>query len=154
MRLIGPERYELEFNARNFRVHSVSADQTFSNRVQARRPKLYVVAWRGQPVYVGITNQAMRSRLRAGWTADGRTGYYGYAWRHHLKAATLFVWFHPRHRGKAAIRDLETIEAEVAYLVRKRGQWPAFQTEIHFYPSRPPHRRAAKSVVAHVRNAR
>ncbi len=154
MKLLGPERYELKFNARTFRVYSTSGDKKLSHQVQTRRPKLYVVARRRRPVYVGITNQPIRSRLRLGWSAKGQSGYYGYAWRHHLKAATLFVWFHPRSRGKAAIRDLETVEAEVAYLVRKRGQWPAFQTEIHFYPSRAAHRRAAKSVVARVQRAR
>ncbi len=154
MELVGPERYELKFTARAFRIYSASGEQKLSHPVQARRPKLYVVASHGRPVYVGITNQPIRSRLRLGWTADGRTGYYGYAWRHHLKAATLFVWFHPRGRGKAAIRDLETVEAEVAYLVRRQGQWPAFQTEIHFCPSRVVHRGAAKAVVAHVRRVR
>lgn len=154
MKLVGPERYELKFSARQFQVTSASGGQRLSSQAQARRPKLYVVARRGRPVYVGITNQPIRARLRLGWTADGSTGYYGYAFRHHLSAATLFVWFHPRVRGKPAMRDLETVEAEVAYLVRKGGQWPAFQTEIHFYPSRAAHRRAAKSVVAYVRNAR
>jgi len=129
-------------------------ERRLGDRSSIRRPKLYIVARRGRPIYVGITNQPIRARLRLGWTADGTHGYYGYAFRHHLKAADLFVWFHPQVRGKAPIRDLETVEAEVAYLVRKRGQWPAFQTEIHFYPSRATHRRAAQSVVAHVHNAR
>jgi hypothetical protein len=154
VKLIGPDRYQLKFSATRFRVYSPSGTQKLSPQAQARRPKLYVVARRGQPVYVGITNQPIRSRLRLGWKADGTHGYYGYAFRRHLKAAALYVWFHPRVRGKAAIRELETVEAEVAYLVRKRGQWPAFQTEIHFYPSRAAHRRVAKSVVTHVRRAR
>jgi hypothetical protein len=28
-----------------------------------------------------------------------------------------------------------TIEAEVVYLIRQAGQWPLFQTEIHFHES-------------------
>ncbi len=154
MKLLRPERYVLKFNARAFHVRSSTGDKELSHKVQARGPKLYVVASRGRPVYVGITNQPIRSRLRLGWPAKIRHGYHGYAWRHHLKQAPLFVWFHPRRRGKPAMRDLETVEAEVAYLVRHRGQWPAFQTEIHFHPSQAIHRRAAKSVLAHVRHAR
>jgi hypothetical protein len=154
MKLIGPERFELKFNRRRFQIGAASRERELSDRVRASRPKLYVVASRRRLVYVGITNQPIRARLRLGWTADGSHGYYGYAWRRQLRSATLYVWFHPKTTGKAAIRDLETVEAEVAYLVRKQGQWPAFQTEIHFYPSRAVHRRAAKDVVARVRKAR
>ena len=154
MKLLGPEQYRLRFNTRRFELLPLSGTSQVSERVRARRPKLYVIASYGQPVYVGITNQPIRARLRLGWNADGSTGYYGYAFRRHLREARLFVWFHPRTRGKAAIRDLETVEAEVAYLVRKQRQWPRFQTEIHFYPSRAVHRKAAKAVVANVRKAR
>src|SRR5713226_4785295 len=108
VKLIGPDRYTLKFNAKTFQVYSASGAQKLSPQAQARRPKLYVVARRGRPVYVGITNQPIRARLRLGWTADGIHGYYGYAFRRHLNAATLYVWFHPRVRGEAAIRDLET----------------------------------------------
>jgi hypothetical protein len=43
---------------------------------------------------------------------------------------------------------METVEAEVVHLLRGRyGQWPAFQTEIHFHPSTSSHRRAAREVL-------
>lgn len=151
MKLVGPERYELTFTPRRYTIATPSGDPRLSRLVQARRPKLYVVASGRRPVYVGITNQPIRARLRLGWSANGSHGYYGYAFRRHLRSASLFVWFHPSRRGRKAIRDLETIEAEVAYLIRKRGQWPEFQTEIHFYPSGAAHRRAARAVVARVR---
>lgn len=154
MILHGPERYDLRFNAKKFNVTPTSGESTLSDRVRARRPKLYVVAKRGHLIYVGITNQPICSRLRLGWKADGSTGYYGYAFRRHLTSASLFVWFHQRTRGRAALRELETIEAEVAYAVRRQGQWPKFQTEIHFYPSSVAHRREASKVVSMVRRSR
>ncbi|MFH1022869.1 MAG: hypothetical protein V1809_05730 [Planctomycetota bacterium] len=154
MKLIGPERYKLKFNRRKFQISATSGQRELSDRVRASRPKLYAVASGRRLVYVGITNQPIRTRLRIGWAADGSHGYYGYAWRRQLKAATLYVWFHTKTKGKAAVRDLEIVEAEVAYLVRKRGQWPAFQTEIHFYPSRAGHRKVAKDVVACVCDVR
>jgi hypothetical protein len=43
--------------------------------------------------------------------------------------------------------NVETIEAEIVFLIRQRGQWPSHQTEIHFHPSRPYHRKAAEAIV-------
>ena len=88
----------------------------------------------------------MSARLRSGWTAKGKGGYYGYAMRHHLTAATLLVWYADRDNGAESTRYLETVEAEVAYLIRKSGQWPLFQTEIHFYQSNADHRRHAERI--------
>ncbi|WP_305809178.1 hypothetical protein, partial [Staphylococcus epidermidis] len=42
--------------------------------------------------------------------------------------------------------DIETIEAEVVYLIRQAGQWPRFQTEIHFHPSGDEHRQWALTI--------
>ncbi|WP_224785366.1 hypothetical protein [Pandoraea pnomenusa] len=42
--------------------------------------------------------------------------------------------------------DIETIEAEVVYLIRQAGQWPKFQTEIHFHPSSAYHREWASTI--------
>jgi hypothetical protein len=47
--------------------------------------------------------------------------------------------------------DIETVEAEVVYLIRAAGQWPAFQTEIHFHPSSPRHRELAEEIMSHYR---
>ena len=154
MRLAGPVHCNLQFNSTTFRMSSATGEDELSRELRACRPKLYVVVSRGRIIYVGITNQPMRARLRLGWTATGKGGYYGYAFRHHLKRATLLVWFHTRRAGEAPMRDLETIEAEVAYLVRRRGQWPTFQTEIHFHRSSAAHRKVARSVVAEVQRAR
>jgi hypothetical protein len=34
----------------------------------------------------------------------------------------------------------------VVYLIRQAGQWPRFQTEIHFHPSNADHRRWASTI--------
>ena len=55
----------------------------------------------------------------------------------------------PRGRQDRNERDIETVEAEVVYLIRKQGQWPEFQTEIHFYKSNDIHRKVAADIMAH-----
>jgi hypothetical protein len=86
----------------------------------------------------------------AGCASVGRQqgGYYGYAWRHENTAANLDVWCHMDALERNE-RDIETIEAEVVFLIRKAGQWPQFQTEIHFHPSEPIHRQVAADIIAH-----
>ena len=44
-----------------------------------------------------------------------------------------------------------TVEAEMVYLIRRSGQWPRFQTEIHFHPSEEHHRKVAKRLLKRVR---
>jgi phospholipase/lecithinase/hemolysin len=44
--------------------------------------------------------------------------------------------------------DIETVEAEVVFLIRCAGQWPQYQTEIHFHPSTAVHRDIAASIIA------
>jgi hypothetical protein len=113
-------------------------------------PKLYIASIDNKPIYVGITKQRIRNRLRFGWKAKGDAGYYGYAWRHGHTTAVLDVWCHINAMERNE-RDIETVEAEVVYLIRAAGQWPAFQTEIHFYPSSPRHREVAADIMSHYR---
>src|SRR6266516_244325 len=141
MKLLGPDRFDLTFDARDFKVASTSGETRFTGRSAGRIPKFYV----------GVTTQPMRTRLRLGFKADGSTGYHGYKWRHSLRRATLEIWYHPRPGSDAAFRDLETIEAETVFLLRSElKQWPQYQTEIHFYRSTPSHRHAAAAVLNHL----
>lgn len=78
----------------------------------------------------------------------GISGYYGYAWRHGHSSAVLDVWCHADALERNE-RDIEPVEAEVVYLIRAAGQWPAFQTEIHFYPSSERHREVAAEIMSH-----
>jgi hypothetical protein len=148
MKLLGPDCFDLTFDARDFKVASESGESRFTGRSAGRIPKLYVMSAQGRPFYVGVTRQPMRTRLRLGFKADGATGYHGYKWRHSLRRATLEIWYHPRPGSDAAFRDLETIEAETVFLLRSQlKQWPQYQTEIHFYRSTPSHRHAAAAVL-------
>ncbi len=53
--------------------------------------KLYVLRNQNEYLYVGITKQSLRERLRSGFNAKGENGYHGYKWKN-LKQFKLFVW--------------------------------------------------------------
>ncbi len=155
MKFIGPERYQLSFDQKTFTVACPKGTGKFSKLTCSKLPKLYIVSVEGKPVYVGITKQAMRARLRFGFAAAGRGGYHGYAWRNQFRAATLDVWVQADATGNGggnAMLDIETIEAENVFLARSEGQWPACQTEIHFHPSLPEHREAAANIWRSIKN--
>ena len=143
MKIIGPERYKLSFDAKKFTVACAKGTIKFSGLATSKLPKLYIVSINGMPVYVGITKQSMRTRLRYGFTAVGRGGYHGYAWRHKFTEGTLDIWC---HEDAQSTLDIETVEAEVVFLARLAGQWPACQTEIHFHPSTQEHREVAAAI--------
>lgn len=147
MRISGPERYRLSFTSTSFAVLCQKSTPKFSGIATSNKPKLYIVSVDEQPVYVGVTRQSLRNRLRLGWNADGKTGYYGYMWRHHLTDANIDVWCHEDAPDKNPSLDIETVEAEVVFLIRTAGQWPLHQTEIHFHPSTLAHREIAVSVM-------
>jgi hypothetical protein len=142
MKISGPEHFKLTFGEKK-------CIATFSGLANTRLPKLYVVVARGELIYVGVTKRKMRERLYSGWNANGKNGYHGYAFRHTHTEADLYVWCHEDARD-GSLLDLETVEAEVAFLIRSAGQWPRSQTEIHFHPSGKEHRDLAASIMQHV----
>ena len=147
MEILGPERYRMTFDSEKFVVECPKGTAKFSGLSTTKLPKLYVVSINEKPIYVGVTKQPIRNRLRFGWKAVGETGYYGYRWRHSFTKACLDVWCHADCDEHRSSREIETVEAEVAYLIRRAGQWPLFQTEIHFHPSDAIHRHAASVIV-------
>lgn len=40
------------------------------------------------------------------------------------------------------------MKAELVFLIRQAGQWPAYQTEIHFHQSTTVHRQVAATIGA------
>jgi hypothetical protein len=148
MKMLGPDRFGLTFDARAFTVLCPKGTPRFSGFATSALPKLYIASADGWPIYVGITKQSIRNRLRMGWNADGQNGYHGYAWRHHHTEVALDVWCHADPPVVNPTLDIETVEAEVVFLIRSAGQWPAFQTEIHFHPSTDIHRVAAAQIMA------
>lgn len=148
MKLSGPDRYALTITPASFAVECAQGTPRFSGIATSRKPKLYIVSVDNSPIYVGITKQPLRNRLRFGWSADGRHGYHGYAWRHHHEKVAMDVWCHEDASGEANL-DIETVEAEVVFLIRGAGQWPLHQTEIHFHPSTRVHRDVDAMVMSH-----
>lgn len=112
--------------------------------------KLYTVCSDGVLCYVGIAQQPMSSRLSFGFNASGRGGYHGYKWKGIKKKLALSVWTAQIDEKPVPLREMETVEAEVAFRCREQsGQWPAYQHEIHFYPSFVEHRVAAHRIYDH-----
>jgi hypothetical protein len=147
MKITEVGRYKLSFDQQKFTIVCPRGTDKFSGMATSALPKLYIASVEDKPIYVGITKQSIRNRLRFGWRANGEDGYYGYAWRRDLTEANLDIWCHEDPpAGKKSCLDMETIEAEVVYLIRKAGQWPLFQTEIHFHPSSEAHRTLAAHI--------
>ncbi len=156
MNLTGPDRYALTFDtAKDNRclVQCAKGTPRFSGPASQRVAKLYVVSRDNWPIYVGVTVQTMRTRLRLGFTATGASGYHGYAWRRLFKDAVLDVWCPIPANGPLLPIDAETIEGEVVFLIRQSGQWPRCQTEIHFHESNADHRRIATEIMRHYQPA-
>ena len=147
MKISAPERYKLTFDSESFDVKCRKGTPKFSGIATSKRPKLYIVSVDEKPIYVGVTRQPVRNRLRLGWSANGESGYHGYAWRHHLKEANIDIWCDEDAADEKSNLDMETIEAETVFLIRSAGQWPLHQTEIHFHPSTPIHREAAATIM-------
>ena len=142
-------RYTLTFDAVTFAIKCPGNTPRFSGLATSLLPKLYVISVEehSHPVYVGITKQSMSNRLRIGWAANGKNGYHGYAWRRHFSAATMDIWCQ-LDAVEGDCLDIETVDAELVYLIRQAGQWPAYQTEIHFHQSTNVHRQVAETIGA------
>lgn len=149
MRVEGPDQFTMSIHPHGtppFEIVDARGERKFSGRATSKLPKLYVVTAGPAPIYVGITRQSMRARLRLGWSATGENGYHGYRWRHHHSQATLDLWYHVDAACSPLDLDIETVEAELVYLIREQGQWPEYQTEIHFHPSNEEHRTVAARI--------
>ena len=151
MEINGPERYSLILNSESFSVRGPNGISKFVELAASYKPKLYVVSVNENPIYIGITKQPIRKRLNYGWTAGGHAGYWGYAWRDKFDKVNLDIWYHMDPPEENSMLDLETIEAEVVFMIRSSGQWPQYQTEIHFHSSKPFHRLIAGKIVSRYR---
>ncbi len=116
-----------------------------STKMHGAGPKLYMVTTEKKIVYVGVAKQPLASRLRYGFSATGRSGYYGYHWAKEDGRYAVHCWRFP---DDTKMEDLETIEAEAVFVLRRSyGQWPKHQTEIHFHQSETWHRQKAAQLV-------
>lgn len=152
MKLHTPQTYHLElFDDGPYRLFSDGAVCKFSKPASTKKhPKLYTLSAAGKLLYVGVASQPMSSRLSFGFRAKGKGGYHGYKWKKLRHKLNLSIWTAELEGNITTLRDLETVEAEVAFLCRQQsGQWPEFQHEIHFYPSLDLHRDAAREIYFH-----
>ena len=138
MQMLGPHRYHLTFTPEE--IIGVNGGENFIAPVAGPGPKLYIISSENTPIYVGQTIRRIRRRLN-----DGFNAIYGYQWRY-LGEATIDIW---TLEGGDAMA-LETVEGEVVFLIRQNsGQWPQYQTEIHFHQSNGTHRAAAQAILNH-----
>lgn len=150
MKLPTPHKYALKLKANQ--SYTVQLEDSVRYQFHAPEtkvcPKIYVVMRGSEIHYVGITNRPMSARLNYGLKATGKRGYHGYQWKKLKGELAMLVWSFPKKSGKKFMRQLETIEAEFAFLVRKEtANWPLSQTEIHFYSPRKEHLDAAQSIM-------
>jgi hypothetical protein len=99
--------------------------------------------------YVGVTNQPMSSRINFGLKARGKGGYHGYKWKNIRGPFKLIVYSFPDQNVAQFLLELETVEAELVFHVRKETRkWPISQTEIHFHQPTRAHLAAVQNVFA------
>lgn len=156
MTLNDPFDFDLALSGGAYRLLRHSASSKFAAPASTRGiAKLYTLSNDQSLVYVGITQQPMSSRLSYGFRANGKSGYWGYKWKGLESVLRLSVWTAQISGIYAPLRELETVEAEVAFLCRQQsGQWPAHQHEIHFYPSEQQHRDAAAQIYSYAMQGR
>ena len=173
MRVSKPIRYWIEFTSERITSKKgPKGEAKFSFPATSKKPKLYIISDGEKPFYVGATKSPIGIRLSSGFRADGRNGYSGYLWRHYMRRAALDIWlleleeedFNAMESDPSARRNegdrkklknilSETVEAEVVSLIRQTwGQWPKYQSEIHFHQSLSTHIEIAKTILAHYRS--
>ena len=146
MKITGPDCYKLKSGPNRYTVTCAKGRNNFSGLATTRQQKIYIVSETRRILYVGATSTSMSVRLGAGWRAKGKSGYYGYQWRHEDRELELDLWLLESSEPDQAKIDIETIEAEIVFLVRQQGQWPEFQNEIHFHVSNEEHRKIAQHI--------
>ncbi len=152
LRLAPPQQYTVQlYDGGGYSLRWDGARCKFSAPASTRgTAKLYTISRNRKLVYLGIAEQPMSSRLSYGFKANGKGGYHGYKWKILRDPLELSVWTASGAETDATLRELQTVEAEVAFLCRQQsGQWPEYQHDIHLYPSSERYRTAANAVYEH-----
>lgn len=150
MKIEHAQRYRLDTRTDGYTVIGPGDVRHFTSRAAQHGPKLYIISRRGVPGYVGVTTQSMAARICFGLRATGQHGYHGYQWRNQ-SGLDFDIWCLLGASSDSAAVELECVEAEVVFLARQKfKQWPKFQTEIHFHPSKQFHRDAAHRILQHL----
>jgi hypothetical protein len=59
------------FDSESFIAQCRKETPKFSGITTSKKPKLYIASVGEKPIYVGVTKQSIRNRLRFGWNANG-----------------------------------------------------------------------------------
>ena len=157
MKVSGPHVYAIRFDSSGIRQKYALSESrtkrwkpipTFRSPLTSKTPKLYVFSDGKWPYYVGITRQSLSTRLNYGFKASVEkrlSGYGGYAFKNHEKAAVLHVWVEEEAPSRDP-KNMGTVEAELVHRIRLKGAWPKYQTEIHFFPFEDIHTGIADSI--------
>mgnify|MGYP007099590537 CR=1 FL=1 len=117
----------------------------------SKLPKLYIVKHQAKIAYVGVTSQSITNRIRYGLIAKGKHGYHGYLWKDLKEELTILIWCFPGELPKSKL--VESVEAEVVFTIRNHtGQWPNFQTEIHFHNTIEEEKKMAQLIYDQAKN--
>lgn len=118
----------------------------FTSPVTSNYPKIYIVKSGLEIIYVGYTHDSIADRLRGGLSPGkrevegekkviGKDGYSGYKWKF-FDEVDYNVWVFEDIETPVTkeIKYLfENIEAEIVFKLKEKGNWPRYQSEIHFY---------------------
>jgi hypothetical protein len=114
--------FDLALSGGGYRLLCDSASSKFCAPAMIRGiSKLYTLSNDQLLIYVGITQQPMSSRLSYGFRANGKSGYWGYKWKDLESTLRLSVWTAQLNGAYVPRRELETVEAEVAFLCRQQS---------------------------------
>ena len=134
--------------------NEIKIEEQVDKELKAKSPKIYLISKSKKILYVGITKQSIITRLRIGERAykKPQNGYSGYKWLKENAIYDLSIVLFGDIIEDANLY-LETIEAEIAYLVRNiEGQWPGYQNEIHFHESNKAQRDISLEIVNSIIN--
>lgn len=118
----------------------------FSHPLTGSHPKIYIVKYNYEIIYVGYTKDSISNRLSYGLApynkketdldiSPRKNPYAGYKWRH-LDKVDYFVWVFEDIELPVTTEMkylFENIEAEIVFKLKEKGNWPKYQSEIHFY---------------------
>lgn len=148
LNLNDPIEYELIIKNSSYKLFRNNEVTKFSEPITKNGvAKLYTISAQRKLFYVGITKQSFSARLNYGLKAKGKNGYHGYKWKEIKQPFTLTIWTMKNNIKNDTIKEMEIIEAEVAFLWReKSNNWPLYQNEIHFHQSSKLHRDLAEKI--------
>jgi hypothetical protein len=126
-------KYRYNFTIENRKIANVSGKDGLINFkkpvTENKLNKIYVIKYNKEIIYIGITKQSIRNRLRYGLIPqNNRTGYHGYKWKELNGNFEIDIFVFEKEIS------LEGLEGEIVFKFRTDlNKWPKYQHEIHFH---------------------